>query len=118
MNYKEDAIKKIEAELGSVTGSKENAVKNAVQEALYCFIEQDEEFAQAVVQSAKPFKACVKHVVAGCGNSISDLDAYSRAVDFYFPGAKVKFEMRIQVNPYEDDTAPAPARIIDITSLL
>ncbi len=42
------------------------------------------------------------------GEGLSDLEAYKRAVQFYFPGADVEFQMKIRVNPHEsgaDDSA-------------
>lgn len=79
-------------------GTKAAAMKKAVKEALVSFCEQDEEFAQAVVQGDS-FEDCMKQVENGVGNSISDLDAYKKAVRFYFPGAEVRFRMEIDVCP-------------------
>ena len=38
-------------------------------------------------------------MVKGVGSSISDLDAYRRAVQFYFPGADIKMQMSIDLCP-------------------
>lgn len=114
--YLSDARKKLaheRREIGS-TG-KVGVIADSVYNALILFCEQDSEFAQAVVQTDKTLKACCDYIVKGVQNGISDIDAYGKAVEFYFPGATVKFEMRIQVNPYEEDK---PSTIIDITSLL
>ena len=68
----------------------------AVKEALLDFCRQDEEFAQAVAQGGS-FQDCMAAVAKGVGNSISDLDAYKRAVSFYFPGAGIRVKMEIDL---------------------
>lgn len=82
-----------------VTGiyDKEAAVKSAVEDALKLFCSQDTEFERAITESGKTFKDCLKHVVSKCGNHISDFDLFSRAVDFYFAGAKIHFNMTIDL---------------------
>lgn len=76
--------------------SKATAMKNAVLKALLDFAEQDEEFAQAVVDGGS-FDKCMAAVAKGVGTSISDLDAYGRAVGFYFPGARIRMTMLIDL---------------------
>lgn len=73
-----------------------NAMKNDVHRTLESFCKQDAEFAQAVVQGGS-FEDCMKAVAKGCGSSISDLDAYRKAVRFYFPGADVRFQMTLDL---------------------
>ena len=77
-------------------GQRENAMKDAVHAALLDFCRQDGEFAQAVVQGGA-FSDCMKAVAKGVGNSISDLEAYRRAVRFYFKGADIKFHMTVDL---------------------
>ena len=60
------------------------------------FCRQDTEFAQAVAQGGE-FPDCMKKVAEGVGSSISDLEAYKRAVRFYFPGAAVKMQLTIDL---------------------
>lgn len=97
--YFEEAKKRLEAEAkDGKFGAKAAAMKKAVKDALVSFCEQDEEFAQAVVQGGS-FMDCMAQVEKGVGNSISDLDAYKKAVSFYFPGAEVRFRMEIDVCP-------------------
>lgn len=72
------------------------AMKSAVRKALDDFCRQDGEFAQAVVQGGT-FEDCMKAVAKNCGSSISDLEAFRRAVRFYFPGADVQFQMRVHL---------------------
>lgn len=96
MTFLEKAREKLKKELPGVSGQKEGAVKLYVMEALLRFAEQDEEFAQAIVQGGS-FKDCVAAVCKGVGNSISDLEACRRAAAFYFPGSTVRFEMHIDL---------------------
>lgn len=90
------ALEKLEKEKGAVSGQKETVMKGAVLAAIQDFCRQDAEFAQAVVQGGT-FKDCMTAVAKGVGTSISDLDAYKKAVQFYFPGAKVKMQLSIDL---------------------
>lgn len=96
-DYEMDAILKLdgEAKKGSYDRYAQ-AMKGAVLRALKDFVKQDAEFAQAVVQGGS-FEDCMKAVAKGCGSSISDLDAYKKAVQFYFPGANIKMSMTIDL---------------------
>lgn len=96
-DYEMDAVLKLDSE--SKKGSYDryaSAMKSAVLRALKDFVKQDAEFAQAVVQGGS-FEDCMKAVAKGCGSSISDLDAYKRAVQFYFPGATIRMTMTIDL---------------------
>ena len=109
----ERAVQKLES--GKKTGSYDkyaSAMKDAVCEALDGFCRQDGEFAQAVVQGGA-LADCMKAVAKNCGTAISDLEAFRRAVRFYFPGADVKFHMTVSLCPGEEDEAPPqPARTV------
>lgn len=95
---KELAIEKIRKELKTTSGdNKVNAVKNHVADTLIEFCRQDDEFAQAVMQSDKTLGDCCKSIMSGCGNSISDLEVYRKAVQFYFPGADIRMTMTIDL---------------------
>ena len=88
----EQAKRKLEAEKNSGSYDRyASAMKGAVCEALDGFCRQDAEFAQAVVQGGT-FAECMKAVAKSCGSAISDLEAFRRAVRFYFPGADVEAE--------------------------
>lgn len=92
------AIEKLGEEKKTFKGDKkENAMVNAVYETLVSFCRQDEEFAQAVAQNEKTLSDCLKAVANGVGTSISDLDAYKKAVQFYFPGADIRCTMTIDL---------------------
>lgn len=95
--YREQAIKKLEE--GCKSGKFDRyaaAMKEAVKEQLIDFCGQDYEFAQAVVQGGS-FEDCMKAVAKNCGASLSDLEAYRRAVQFYFPGAEIRMQMSIDL---------------------
>lgn len=101
------AIAKIEGGIAAVKGQKENVVKRPVADALISFCRQQEEFAQAVVQSEKTFADCVAHVVAGCGNALSDIEAYRKAVGFWFPGAVVDMVLTLRMSEFEEPAKEA-----------
>ena len=84
----------------------------------------DTEFAQAVCQSDRHFGDCLKAVVKGVTNSLSDIEAYTRAVQFYFPGATLSVKMLIDVGDgvlndvTPDPEAPTPPLEISLDNLL
>ncbi len=97
--YKEQAITKLETELKEFKSGdkKASAVKKAVADTLKIFCEQDEEFAQAIVQTDKTLSDCCTEIMKGTGNSISDIEVYKKAVNFYFAGADIKMTMEIDL---------------------
>lgn len=101
-NWYEQAKERLNRECKEVKGQKERAMGPAVRDALLEFCRQDEEFAQAVAQGGS-FPDCMAAVAKGVGGSISDLEAYRRAVSFYFDGAKVKFQMAIELEPAQTE---------------
>ena len=112
-NWLTKATEKLNVEMGKVSGQKEKAMAPVVLDAIKDFCKQDAEFAQAVVQGGT-FAECMKKVAAGVGNSISDLEAYSKAVQFYFPGAKVQMALTIDlIGDAAGDSAPMvqPAQV-------
>lgn len=109
------AIEKIEGGLSSVKGRHAEVVARPVADALIAFCRQQEEFAQAVVQSDRGFADCVAHVVKGVGQSLSDIDAYRRAVEFWFPGAVVDMVLTIRMSEFEEAaTENAPEVLPDV----
>ena len=109
LNYRQQASEKLNKEYKDCKGNRYvDAMKSAVKDALLKFIEQDNEFAQAIVQGGS-FTDCMKEVAKGVGSSISDIDAYKRAVQFYFKGADISFTMVVKLNPHEESTETAPA---------
>ena len=102
ISWFDQARERLEREYKEVKGQKESAMKAAVRDTLLEFCRQDEEFAQAVAQGGS-FPDCMVAVAKGVGGSISDLEAYRRAVNFYFDGAKINFSMSIQLEPAEPE---------------
>lgn len=100
------AIEKLDREYRSGKYDKYAAIMKAgTLDALKTFCRQDEEFAQAVVQGGT-FEDCMKAVAKNCGSGISDLDAYGRAVQFYFPTAAIRFQMTIDLVPHDTEDEP------------
>jgi hypothetical protein len=119
VSCKDQAIQKINAEQKQVSGSKEKAMANAVFQVVHDFCLQEERFAQAVVDGGT-FADCMKAVAKGVGNSISDLDAYKKAVKFYLPDADIKIQMSIQL-PGDSAPEPTPSNnplVLDLFDLL
>lgn len=118
-DYEMDAILKLDSEAKKGSYDKyASAMKSAVLKALKDFVKQDAEFAQAVVQGGS-FEDCMKAVAKGCGSSISDLDAYKKAVQFYFPGAEIRMTMTIDlIGAAGKDEDKPKGVILDLWSLL
>ena len=128
----EQAKSKLEAERSSGKYDQyAQVMKERVCETLVFFCQQDREFAQAVVQGGI-FADCMKAVAAdartfGNGHGIPDLEAFRRAVRFYFPGADVKFHMTVNlcadVEAEAETAAAAPVastgpKILDLEDFL
>lgn len=116
------AVKKLEGEFPKGTYDKYAAImKRGVLEALTGFCEQDAEFAQAVFQGGS-FEDCMKAVAKSCGTGISDMEAYRRAVQFYFPGADIKFHMTVNlcasVEAPEESAEKRNPMLLDLTEFL
>ena len=79
------------------SGRHAQVLAKPVADALMEFCGQEPEFEQAIEQSGKSFDDCLKEITKGIGQSISDLEVYSRAVKFYFPVAAVRFRMEIDL---------------------
>lgn len=111
--FTRQAIEKLDKELkGGKFDRYGNAMKKPVHDALCEFCRQDYEFAQAVVQGGS-FADCMKAVAKGVGGSISDLEAYRRAVRFYFPGSDVVFQMKIALCEADKEEANAASKATD-----
>ena len=120
--FYEQAISKLDEGVKADCGRYGNAMKTAVRDALADFCRQDEEFAQAVAQG-RSFKDCMAAVAkAVTGNSISDMKAFGKAVEFYFPGAGIDVRMTIDLcasvkkNAPEPKQMPAGGVIIDLST--
>lgn len=120
-NWATQAVNKLTAERSAISDRREKVMAPAVLETLKTFCLQDQEFAQAVAQGGS-FSACMKAVADGVGTSISDLDAYKRAVQFYFPGAQIRMQMTIDligdaVQP-EISKSEGESIVLDLMALL
>lgn len=73
-------------------------------DALINFCEQSEGFAEAVHDSNHTFSECMIAVAKGVGNAISDFEAYSKAVKFYMPTAKIDVVMTISTSEQNKPT--------------
>ena len=119
------AIAKLDKELKQMKESKNqdrkiSVMMEAVHDALVEFCRQTEEFAQAVVQGGS-FAECMAAVAKGVGSSISDLDAYRRAVQFYFPGADIRVKMTVNLMASVEEDAHQSAAtpvVLDLFDLL
>lgn len=85
-----------------------------VAEALKRFGEQNAEFAEAVEQG--DFNACMDTISAKVGNAISDMEIIRKAVEFYFAGAKVHFDMRIELEG--DEPVAEKKKILSLEDFL
>lgn len=90
----EAALKKLDEK--GVIGGKAGIMAPAVAAALRDFCRQDAEFAKAVAQGGS-FKDCMAAVAKDVGGSLSDLEAYKWAVQFFFPGADVRMQLTIDL---------------------
>lgn len=111
------ALERLNKEYGSVMGNKAGAMKKAVREALESFVRQDDEFAQAVAQGGS-FADCMAAVEKGVGNSISDMDAYRKAVQFYFKGAEIRMVMEIDLCPNRVKEETGSWKVLDLADFL
>lgn len=121
---KELATQKLTQEWAELRKSKPDqyirAMAPAVLDALKEFVQQDNEFAQAVVQGGA-FADCMKKVSGGVkSGAISDLDAYRLAVQFYFPGADIRCQMTVNLCASVEQDSPETdkAVVLDLFDLL
>lgn len=125
MSWFDEAKEKLVAEKESAGwGQKERAMAGAVRKALTEFCRQSEDFAQNVAHGGS-FEECMKAVAKGVGSSISDIEAYRRAVKFYAKGCTVRFKMEIVAEAAEKEekaqqekTPEKKATVIDLTAFL
>ena len=118
MDFKKEAKNKLEREAKAGKFDRYAAVmKPACKAALLDFIEQNEEFAQAIAQGGS-FEDCMKAVAKNCGSYLSDIEAYQRAVAFYFKGAEIKFKMEIQLEPQNESKPEKEGLMLDLSAWL
>lgn len=115
--YTKPALERLGKEYSAVKGHKAGAMKEAVREALESFIRQDDEFAQAVAQGGS-FDECMNAVTKGVGSSISDIEAYRKAVQFYFKGAEIRMVMEIDLCPNRVKEETGSRKVLDLADFL
>lgn len=113
-NLAAQASEKLRKDKPNVRGNKEQAMAEPVLAALESFCLQSEAFAKAVIAGGS-FSSCMKKVAEGTGLSISDLEAYRKAVQFYFPDAKVEMELTIRT---EEDDAKTGSVVLDLSDFM
>lgn len=115
--WQDKAIEKTTAERKQVKGQKETAMANAVLDMLHEFCIQSPAFAKAVAEGGS-FADCMSAVAKGVGNSISDIDAYKKAVRFYLPGADIIVKMDIQTAAQQQKAEPSQSMSFSLEDLL
>lgn len=114
--YLQAALERLEKEFEDGKGLNRYAgvMAEPVKKQLVAFCEQEPEFAQAVVQGGS-FEDCMAAVTKGVGSSISDIEAYERAVRFYFPGSRIRFQLTVDLvgDAAGDDAEPGTAHAQD-----
>ena len=108
-----DAIRKLtEAKVKTFQNKRDFLVPH-LREALCGFVEQDEDFAAAVMAEGKSLEGCVNDlkVPQGSNVSMSAYDAYRMAVQYFFPEADVELSMKISM-PTKKQTS---AKILTIS---
>lgn len=102
-SWQDKAMEKTTAERKTVKGQREQIMADSVLDMIHEFCIQNEDFARAVAEGGT-FAECMTAVAKGVGNSISDVEAYKKAVQFYFPGADVHVQMRIITEQKREQT--------------
>ena len=119
MTEAKNKLEKEYAACKSKLGRHASVMASDTLKALIGFIEQDFEFAEAVIQNSQTFGDCMTVVAQGIGGSISDFNAFKRAVQFYFPGAEIEYQMKIKVNPFEKSvSSPKESKIFSLLDIL
>ncbi len=103
------AAEKIKKEFAEFTGGqKEKTVSSYVSNVLQDFCKEDERFAEVIYKTKRTLADCCVDIMKGCGNAISDIDVYRKAVQFYFPNSEIEFKMEIHITgeaPTEEELA-------------
>ena len=103
-DFKVLAIEKIDKELKEFSGDRYGqAVHTYVANALRDFCAKSDRFAEVLCKTHRSMSDCVKEIMKGCGNHISDIEVYRRAARFYFPNSDVDFVMTITINGDDPD---------------
>lgn len=93
LDYAEAAEEKLRQQAKEC--KKHLCVAQAVLDALINFCHQNAEFAKRVYEAEKDFKGCMDTVLKDHSDCLSDLEAYRRAVSYYFEDADICMEMTL-----------------------
>lgn len=108
----EKAIEKLDKEYKEFKGgNKEKAVLPYVRNRLEDFCRQDERFADTFYRFKRTLSDCLGEIMKGVGSSISDIDVYRAAIQFYFPNTEVDFNVIIKITgdaPSEEEINKLP----------
>lgn len=116
----QEAVEKIRKEQSDANGldSKAKAMAGAVADKLCDFCQQDVTFSEAVVHGGT-LSECMAAVANGVGNSISDIEAYTKAVRFYFPTAKIDVTMTINlIGGTAETSTPKRGVVLDLMDFM
>ena len=88
-----------------INASPEALIAEEVKTALIKFCEQEKKIAEAIINSTKSFKECLKSLVKDTKDKryISDIEAYRRAVIFYLPEAEIECKMSVKLKNNDTD---------------
>ena len=89
--------------MSSVTNKAIKIMYNEVVNVLRSFCSQNDKFAEIVYKTKRTFNDCMNEVAKNHGDGISDIDAYRRAVQFYFPNSQIEFLMQMTLTGEEPD---------------
>lgn len=108
-----DAIRKLNEAKVKTFQNKRDFLVPHLREALCGFVEQDEDFAAAVMAENKSLEGCVNDlkVPQGSNVSLSAYDCYRMAVQYFSPVADVELSMKISM-PTKKQTS---AKILTIS---
>lgn len=74
-----------------------SVINGPIYNCLIGFCAQDLEFARLMLSSDKTLEECFKHVSKHISSGCSDFEVYTRAVQFYIPGVKIRMWMEIDM---------------------
>ena len=114
VDWRAKAKKKLEEEDELFKGGRAaKSVQSYILRTLLSFVDQEPRFAEVVCNTQRTFSECCAAVVHNAGEVLSDLEAYRRAVQFYFPNAEISFTMGVKLTgaPPTEAEMQAPATI-------
>lgn len=74
-----------------------SVINGPIYNCLVGFCTQDLEFARLMLSTDKTLGDCFKHVSGHIKSGCSDFEVYTRAVQFYIPGVKIRMWMEIDM---------------------